>query len=253
MSMAIQRQNEAYSIFDDGPRYAKEYSNRDLPAGLAHMLRPAGIQAGFNSTDPTSGSHPVHPDYYAPDSQAAMTGISPQEQSYMDFGHDPHTSLPEGEVIDHGYGDQGYGLGHYEDYDPNSPENLEGQFPDFREARRFEAEDGGPAPALISPNQFQPGSRLDWRSELNVPAGAQPSQEQENRWQTAAQPTMQTQAQPAQMGWVGHGFAPGHRVGLPWRNTIIPGVVTHLPGQQVGVRWDDSQHSTEEPADLRPL
>lgn len=54
-------------------------------------------------------------------------------------------------------------------------------------------------------------------------------------------------------GWVGHGYAPGHRIGLPWREQVIPGTVTHLDGQQVGVRWDDGQHSTEEPKDLRPL
>lgn len=54
-------------------------------------------------------------------------------------------------------------------------------------------------------------------------------------------------------GWVGHGYVPGHRVGLPWRDQLIPGTVTHLDGQEVGVRWDDGQHSSEEAADLRPL
>ena len=106
----------------------------------------------------------------------------------------------------------------------------------FTEARHLTADDG-PAPDLFTPMLHQPGERLN-------PASVELGQD----WVTAA--VMQPQVVP---GWVGHGYAPGHRVGLPWRQQVIPGTVTHLDGQQVGIRWDDGQHSTEEPSDLRPL
>lgn len=51
-----------------------------------------------------------------------------------------------------------------------------------------------------------------------------------------------------------HGLIPGHRVGLPYQNSVIPGTVTHLqPDAQVGVRWDDGQHSVESPGDIYRL
>jgi len=47
---------------------------------------------------------------------------------------------------------------------------------------------------------------------------------------------------------------PGHRVGLPYRGGVIPGIVTHLhPNAQVGIRWHDGQHSLENPGDVIPL
>lgn len=88
--------------------------------------------------------------------------------------------------------------------------------------------------------QFSPHSSF---SEARTRSGSGPASEK-----TAA--PISPQVVP---GWVGHGYAPGHRVGLPWRDQVIPGTVTHLDGQEVGVRWDDNQHSTEEPKDLRPL
>lgn len=50
-----------------------------------------------------------------------------------------------------------------------------------------------------------------------------------------------------------HGFQPAHRVGLPWRDSVIPGTVIGLDGPNVGVRWDDGQYSTEEPHNIRLL
>lgn len=114
----------------------------------------------------------------------------------------------------------GFGFGGYEDYDPHSSENLP---PDYGA-------------------QFGP-HMSSFTTARSVEGGPAPKQSV-----TAA--AVQPQVVP---GWVGHGYAPGHRVGLPWRDRVIPGTVTHLPGQEVGIRWDDGQHSTEQPSDLRPI
>ena len=52
MSMPIQRQSEQFSIFDDGPRYARDRSSTDLPQGLAGLINSTGprIQAGLLNT-----------------------------------------------------------------------------------------------------------------------------------------------------------------------------------------------------------
>lgn len=70
--------------------------------------------------------------------------------------------------------------------------------------------------------------------------------------QAAPVPPAQPPA-PAPPVWLGHAYVPGNRVGLPWRGQHIPGTVTHLEGTDVGVRWDDGQHSVEEPGGIRPL
>lgn len=56
-------------------------------------------------------------------------------------------------------------------------------------------------------------------------------------------------------GWAedNSGYQPAHRVGLPWRESVIPGTVIGLDGPNVGVRWDDGQYSTEEPHNIRLL
>lgn len=89
----------------------------------------------------------------------------------------------------------------------------------------------------FNPMLYYPGQYLDERSELlggdDVPA----------RWPTAASSTER----------LAHGYFPSNRVGLPYKDTIIPGTVTHLDGMNVGVRWDDGQHSSEDPVDIHPL
>lgn len=61
-------------------------------------------------------------------------------------------------------------------------------------------------------------------------------------------------ALPVQPPVVGaHGFQPAHRVGLPWRDQVIPGTVIGLDGPNVAVRWDDGQYSTEEPHNINLL
>lgn len=51
----------------------------------------------------------------------------------------------------------------------------------------------------------------------------------------------------------GGGFQPAHRVGLPWRDSVIPGTVIGVDGPNVAVRWDDGQYSTEEPHNIQLL
>lgn len=46
MSMPIQRQSEAYGIFDDGPRFARDRANRDLPRGLIGLINTNGPRVG---------------------------------------------------------------------------------------------------------------------------------------------------------------------------------------------------------------
>lgn len=52
---------------------------------------------------------------------------------------------------------------------------------------------------------------------------------------------------------MGGGYQPAHRVGLPWRDQVIPGTVIGLDGPQVAVRWDDGQYSNEEPHNIQLL
>jgi hypothetical protein len=48
-------------------------------------------------------------------------------------------------------------------------------------------------------------------------------------------------------------YQPAHRVGLPWRDQVIPGTVIGLDGPHVAVRWDDGQYSSEEPHNIHLL
>jgi hypothetical protein len=112
-----------------------------------------------------------------------------------------------------------------------------------------QADDGAPA-ALFNPMLFGP-----WHQHLNphsmmLGAGEEPG----DHWATAAaQDPGRSTTTTAALEKAAHGFAPGHRIGLPYRDTVIPGTVTHLNGGNVGVRWDDGQHSSENPWDIMPL
>jgi hypothetical protein len=50
--MPIQRQSEAYGVFDDGPRFARDRSSTDLPSGLAGLVNSMGprITGGLLNT-----------------------------------------------------------------------------------------------------------------------------------------------------------------------------------------------------------
>jgi hypothetical protein len=272
MSMPIQRQNDAYGVFDDGQRFAREHTTRDLPEGLVNMLKGPRISAGLNNP---RGIGERRADAFAREDMGGHAHYDPEMEArdhagfgedHAGFGQDPSQHIPESYVEQPqaaAMDPSGFGFGGYDDYDPHSSENLPpdygAQFDphmgSFPEARRLTADDG-PAPGLFTPMLHQPGERLDARSTLyggedagmNAAPSAGPAVTGTD-WVTAAA-AVTPQVVP---GWVGHGYAPGHRVGLPWRQQVIPGTVTHLDGQQLGVRWDDGQHSTEEPSDLRPL
>ena len=145
----------------------------------------------------------------------------------------------------------------------------------------------------VEPSQDHPGEWQTWLPAVSMPKGGQPASEQWARggrhtdpqvmmdwhdyqhggpapdWyqprnlvekmfgpselgprRQAAAPEMDpTQIQPPQGG----GYQIGHRIGLPWRDQVIPGTVIGLDGPQVAVRWDDGQHSSEEPRNIHLL
>jgi len=110
-----------------------------------------------------------------------------------------------------------------------------------------QADDGAPA-ALFNPMLFGP-----WHQHLN-PHSMLLGEGAETHWPTAsAQDPGRSTHTTAALEKAAHGFAPGHRIGLPYRDIVIPGTVTHLDGGNVGVRWDDGQHSSENPWDILPL
>lgn len=176
----------------------------------------ASHQAGFGAYPDSSG--------FGREDLSGHGGYDPQAEDQDYFDQAPPTQDPGG-----------FGFGGYEDYDPHSSENLPPDYgaqfgphmSSFTTARRHCA-DGGPGNSTEDLN----GTTSVYGGEDKVAAAVQP------------------QVVP---GWVGHGYSPGHRVGLPWREQLIKGTVTHLPGQEVGIRWDDGQHSTEQPSDLRPI
>ena len=49
------------------------------------------------------------------------------------------------------------------------------------------------------------------------------------------------------------GFLPAHRVGLDWRDSTVPGTVIGLDGDQLSVRWDDGQYTSEDPTEVHLL
>ena len=112
MSMPIQRQSEQFSIFDDGPRYARDRSSTDLPQGLAGLINSTGprIQAGLLNTRTAAGydfgrgprdhggagpdGGPAVPDWY-------YDGDSEDEEDDPLFGQDPDRFVPEHLVHGH--------------------------------------------------------------------------------------------------------------------------------------------------------
>lgn len=234
MTYPIQRQGETYGIFDEGDlRFAKEHTTRDLPSGLANMLGGPRITAGMHDTryDPRVDGYPEP--YGEQPSLADLQDDGPYQMSGDDFDAEYPNGEPQHENYD-AFREQPQAplqplnemLEHTRRPDmPAPPHDYLAQFrphlASFTEARHLMA--GGPAPSTIDKTALA---------------------------EAPAQPQAPAQAVP---GWIGHGYAPGHRVGLPWREQVIPGTVTHLDGPEVGIRWDDGQHSTEEPSDLRPL
>jgi len=59
MSMPIQRQSEAYGIFDDGPRFARDRSSADLPSGLAALINTSGPRITGGMLNTRQGGFPI--------------------------------------------------------------------------------------------------------------------------------------------------------------------------------------------------
>lgn len=112
------------------------------------------------------------------------------------------------------------------DHDGPALPDPENEWNDEMEGRSFYSPDPIPASAFHAP-----GKHLESRRVALAPQD----------------PAMAPQM-PA-----GGGFLPAHRVGLPWRDTIIPGTVISLDGDKLGVRWDDGQYTSEHPHEVRLL
>lgn len=240
--MPISTQAEQYQAFAGD---AGVYARRDPVTAVydvddfgPDLLAGPTIHAGLN--DPRAfhaGDFDAQYDHSRP-SMSDLYAHEPRHLTHEEFDEEfPHGEPPPGgpepgvplmplhQMLEHSYR-------------PDPPEP-----PSFSEARRRTA-DGGPELEPFNPNLYSPADRLRWESQA---AGA------DNKWVTA-QTVLPAQPQaPGQPVWLGHTFAPGHRVGLPWRDRDIPGTVTHLDGTDVGVRWDDGQHSVEQAGDIRPL
>jgi hypothetical protein len=249
--MSIQRHSEGNAVFAAD---AGIYARRDRQASVsqdevADLLHGPSIHAGLlarHAVGPTSFGNPWHPQ------DAEDSGEYQGERDRFDdeWGMnrpDPSQHIPESQV-DQGHAGHGHAddVGHYMDYDPHSSENLEGTFPEINEARSVRPHEEEFAPPPAKPN-------IDPR-EWDLPSFS--AARQHTAGGLAIQALGVPPTQPAQMAepvWLGHTFAPAHRVGMPWRGSMIPGTVTHLEGTEVGVRWDDGQHSVEEPSAIRPL
>jgi hypothetical protein len=237
------------------------FLDRDMTENPHHytgsrLAAPGGI---YDQHGPYgSGIAPVPPSYWHDDEAEEDRLYHDQEHGldrepppeYDDYGPGPSPDFHDGAPQPFGTPTYNPRSAPYDDHPPS-----------FNEARRHTA-DGGPGDAgedlngstsfygggeLFNPLLYMPGDRQNWRSEL-FGGGEAP------HWPTASvrqsAPVVPQVADPV---WLGHGYAPGNRIGLQWRDGTIPGTVTHLDGPNVGVRWDDGQHSTEEPQDIHRL
>ncbi|QZE10467.1 hypothetical protein SEA_SCOOBYDOOBYDOO_121 [Mycobacterium phage ScoobyDoobyDoo] len=239
MSMPIQRHQERFAPFmEDAAIYARRDRQSSYDeAEVADMLRGPSIHAGLNDTrrvavdtrgmDPDSHAyHELDPRGYGETGEWGQSELDDGE--YSRYERDAQ-GVDEDDESGYNWGpepgyDPGAEPGPHPDFHGDAPHpfgtpiyNPGPPTPSFKSARRSAVADGGPA------------QKVAW--------GVMPAQPQ----------------QPAEPVWLGHTFAPSHRVALPWRDGVIQGTVTHLDGTNVGVRWDDGQHSVEEPSAIRPL
>lgn len=255
--MPIASQGEQFDVFDDD-RWARDRRASVNQDEVADMLRGPAIVAGLNNTrqaapggmfDPHgpygSGIAPV-PESYWHDDEAEEDRRQFDQEHGFDREPPPEYDDPgPGPSPDfHGGAPQPFGT---PTYNPRSAP-YDDHSPSFSAARRRQA-DGGPAAGgeLFNPLLFMPGDRQRWESEA---LGGEVAP----HWPTAAaRQAAGVVPAPVDPVWLGHGYAPGNRIGLHWRDGTIPGTVTHLDGPKIGVRWDDGQHSTEEPQDIHRL
>jgi hypothetical protein len=260
VSFPIQTQSQQFAGFDGDPtRYAQRdrVAVFDVDGDVHDYLAGPSIQAGLLNTRTAvdvsqmpPNSHAYHQDQYAP--------VPSPNPRFEPDGYAEEPMYP-GEAED----DQsGYNWGPAPQHDPGAEPGPDPNFHDgqphpfgtpvyhpggssFSTARHRTADDGGSDLPAFTPNLYSPERRQDANSML---LGGEPE-----HWVTAAAVTPAQPAAPAAPVWLGHSFVPAHRVGMPWRGQTLPGTVTHLDGTNVGVRWDDGQHSVEEPSAIHPL
>lgn len=235
MSMPIQRQSEAFGIFDDGPRFARDRSSTDLPRGLAGLINTMGprIQAGLLNTRTA-----VNVDGMDPESHAYHTELpwgaggdwigdedghrTPKRQWNPDFGYemtDEDERRAEGVAEDD---DSGYNWG------PDPSDHLHpDDIPHSPTAEPFDT-------PIYNPRSSYYDDRTGSRHPFDRTAAPM------------AAPPMPQMA-------IAGGYQIGHRVGLPWRDRVIPGTVVGGDPNSVQVIWDDQQKSSEEPHNIQLL
>ena len=270
MSMPIQRQSEAYGIFDDGPRYARDRASTDLPRGLAGLLNSTGprIQAGLlntriaaaedddDSDDYDSGEGPGYPDWLRKNRERAGHGDddggwgeATKKQSRQAGWHTP----------DYDPRVDGYGGGHYgpsaadmADFAEEDAENERRRnYPRGQGAPWDYDKYGDPDPDLESlentadPERFISGNRRASRLPFDRAAARR---QRRALADPAADPAMVAPQMP-----MANGLQPAHRVGLDWRDSTIPGTVIGVEPNQVHIRWDDGQYTSEDPTEVHLL
>lgn len=225
MTYGIQTQSQQYGAFsDDSGIYAQRdrVAVYDVPDGVPEYLvsemRPSITAGLLNTRQAGFGAYPDTNAFGREDLHGH--GFDDGEEHFDDGGYGPP---PEEDP--------------YAGHDPHHlPLQPLDQFVEQRQIQPLAPEP--PGHFSLARRRTAEGDGPDSMADRTLTALAVPP----------AQP-----APPAAPVWLGHTYAPGHRVGLPWRGRIIPGTVTHLEGYNVGVRYDDGQHAVEEPSAIQPL
>ena len=244
--MPIQRQSEAYSIFDDGPRFARDRSAADLPSGLAGLVNSMGPritggllntrQAGYPSDGPRDhggagpdGGPSVPDSYYDDDDDFDGDPKDPPGTALEDpWGHRASRHPFDRTAACQSCGGEVYHISG-EGFVHDDTDDHDGW--EIDEHHRAEPDD-------------------DDDRNLGL-SSAEAWNEREGR-RVALAPAPQDPAAMAPQMPVGGGFLPGHRVGLDWRDRTIPGTVIANDGQ-VHIRWDEGQYTSEDPTEVRLL
>lgn len=289
--MPIQRQSESFGIFDDGPRFARDRSSTELPRGLAGILNTGGPritggmlntrQAGFPMDSPYGLPGPRDHGGAGPDGGPALPdwyydGDSEDDDEYAPDS-DPERFVPEN-FMDYPDRTARRGSGRHPfdfrtaaprgepdmEYEPEMEEHLRKVYqydPRFFQHKCMYPTrgiwDGYPTCAedRAEGSQFCPAHK-----DRADAADAKYKNSDENWFMGSRHPFDRTAADaavadPAAMAPqlpVGGGFQAGHRVGLDWRDSTVPGTVIANDGQ-VHVRWDDGQYTSEDPTEVHLL
>jgi len=258
VSFPIQTQSQQYAAFDEDPtRYAQRdrVAVFDVEGDVHDYLVGPSIQAGLLDTRTAVNTMGMDPNSHAYHGDERELMPSPNPQFEPDYYGEESPGVAQDD-------ESGYNWGPEPGHDPGAEPGPDPNFHDgqplpfgtptyhpggssFSATRHRTADDGGSDLPAFTPNLYSPGDKLDAKSML---LGGEPE-----HWVTALAAPQAQPAAPAAPVWLGHTYAPAHRVGMPWRGQTLPGTVTHLDGTNVGVRWDDGQHSVEEPSAIHPL